>query len=76
MPPKPEHLIVQQKMKGKMKLTLEDGTQEVYSLADVSDVQKIGQTEGTLRDSMESTLSVDQQAMVKGIARPQNQPHV
>ena len=72
VPPKLEHLVVNPKMKGKMKLTLEDGTQEVYSLDDVTNVRKIGQTEGQLRGSMESTLSVDADRMVQGLRSPQN----
>ena len=71
VPSKPDDLVVPQKMKGRMKITMEDGTEEVYSLPDISDVQQIAQREGTI-SSMDSRLDANPDDMISGIPAPQN----
>ena len=73
VPPKPDDLLLQPKIKGKMKITTEDGAEEVYSLADVTNVRRIGLTEGRM-SSVESRLDVDPAQMVQGLAPPANIP--
>ena len=72
VPPKPDDLVVQTNVKGKLKLTLEDGTEEIYSMKDVTNVRRIAQTEGRVSSS-DSGLNVNPDQMMQNIGSDDSQ---
>ena len=72
VPTKPDDLSSQSKIKGRMKITLEDGTEEIYSMPDVTDVRQLAQRHGTI-SSTDSRLNVDPDLMARGLAPPSGQ---